>query len=412
VRDGKCACGNANCRSPAKHPRTRNGCKDSTAELAQIERWWRHSPGANIGIATGGGLIVIDVDGPGGEAALQALQGEHGPLPETATVKTSRGRHLYFRTPKDRHISCSAGGGLDVRGDGGFVVAPFSQHISGHVYEWIGRTTKWAEAPGWLLDWARNRKGTARPIDDKMSGLGELPAYLQNIISPAISDHLEAALRTAWSPTEQARLEAALAAIDVKSCGYDDFLKIGFALHSLNWDRADGTSIGFDLWDRWCSLSDHYNQAGLEAKWQSFQRSARSGVTVGTVFHMARERGWNGPSPEPVNGQPSATILEAASLFAAAGGPVAALKTVSADALLSKPAPSRTWLVDRFIPAAEVTMIGGDGGTGKTTLALQLGMSCVSGDSWLDLPVNRMQCNLRQRRRSRTRSTLPIRANH
>jgi archaellum biogenesis ATPase FlaH len=387
-RDGNCACGNANCSSPAKHPRTRNGYKDATTDLAQIERWWRTWPDANIGIATGQGLVVIDSDGPKGEMGLQALQAEHASLPETAAAKTSRGLHLYFRFPKDEHVPCSARDGLDVRGDGGFVVAPFSRHISGHVYEWVGGTTP-AAAPVWLLHWTKNRTGTVHPTDDKINGLGELPAYLKNIASPAISEQLDASLKTAWSPAEQSRLEAALSGIEVKSCGYDDFLKIGFALHSLNWDRADGTSIGFDLWNRWCSQSDHYNQAGLESKWQSFERSARSGVTIGTVFHMAKERGWIGPSPEPVHGNPSASIFNAASFFPAPVEPSAALKAVSADVLLSVSAPKRSWLVDRFIPAAEVTMIGGDGGTGKTTLALQLGLSCVSGETWLGLPVNR-----------------------
>src|SRR3984957_11379940 len=236
VRDGKCACGNTNCRSPAKHPRTRNGCKDATTDLAQIERWWRAWPNANIGIATGAGLVVIDVDGPAGEAALQVLQSEHGSFPETATVKTSRGRHLYLRTPKDSHIPCSAGGGLDVRGDGGFVVAPFSLHISGHIYEWIGRTTP-ADAAAWLLHWARNRKGASRPTDDEMSELGELTAHLQNICSPAISEQLGASLKTSWSSAEQARLESALSA--VPSDHYQTWIDVGMALKDLGWQRSD-----------------------------------------------------------------------------------------------------------------------------------------------------------------------------
>src|SRR3984957_2581308 len=267
VRDGKCACGNTNCRSPAKHPRTRNGCKDATTDLAQIERWWRAWPNANIGTATGAGLVVIDVDGPAGEAALQVLQSEHEPLPETATVKTSRGRHLYFRTPNDSHIPCSAGAGLDVRGDGGFVVAPFSQHISGHVYEW-GPTTKWAEAPGWLLDWTINRKGTARPIDDKMSGLGQQPAYLQNIVSPEISEQLGASLKTPWSAAEQAHLESALAAIPANQ--HDSWVKVGMALKDLDWKTNEG-DIGFDLWVSWSeTCPEKFALAVCEDRWRGF----------------------------------------------------------------------------------------------------------------------------------------------
>ncbi len=91
---------------------------------------------------------------------------------------------------------------------------------------------------------------------------------------------------------------SALASIDVKTCGYEDFLKIGFALHQLGWE-GNGVDLGFQIWDAWCSQSEHHNAAGLESKWQSFGRSGRTGVTLGTVYHMARERGWN-PAPEPV----------------------------------------------------------------------------------------------------------------
>ena len=62
---------------------------------------------------------------------------QHEPLPRTAIVKTSRGWHLHFKLPaKCALIPCSTGDGLDVRADGGYVVAPPSRHLSGHVYQW------------------------------------------------------------------------------------------------------------------------------------------------------------------------------------------------------------------------------------------------------------------------------------
>ena len=68
------------------------------------------------------------------------------------------------------------------------------------------------------------------------------------------------------------------------------------------------------------------------------------------------------------------------------------LNTVRGDELLSTTAPSRRWLVGRFVPAAETTMLGGDGGTGKTTLALQLALAGITGGNWLGLRVER--CNV------------------
>src|SRR6516162_1464154 len=58
-----CSCGNAGCRTPAKHPRDHNGEKGASNDPAQINAWWQQWPDANIGIATGpSGLAVIDVD--------------------------------------------------------------------------------------------------------------------------------------------------------------------------------------------------------------------------------------------------------------------------------------------------------------------------------------------------------------
>jgi Primase C terminal 2 (PriCT-2)/Bifunctional DNA primase/polymerase, N-terminal/Family of unknown function (DUF5906) len=126
--------------------------------------------------------------------------------------------------------------------------------------------------------------------------LGPLPIHLKDKAAPAIPQQLTSPLKTQWSAAEQAQLESALASIPVKLCSYDDFLRVGMALKELDWQKSDGTNIGFELWDAWCSQSDHYNQAGLESKWQSFRRS---GVSVGTVYHLAREHGWSSPVARP-----------------------------------------------------------------------------------------------------------------
>lgn len=93
---GVCSCGDPECASPGKHPRTVHGVHDASRRSEQARRWWATWPDANVGIATGP-LIVIDVDGEQGHAALIALQTRHGSaLPATPWVQTARGRHLYF----------------------------------------------------------------------------------------------------------------------------------------------------------------------------------------------------------------------------------------------------------------------------------------------------------------------------
>jgi putative DNA primase/helicase len=139
IRDGRCTCGRDCGKSAGKHPRVKGGFKVATTDAQQIEAWWIKWPDASIGIATGAasGLIVIDIDGEQGLATLKALVDQHGFLPRTAIVKTARGWHLYFAMPATcARIPCSTGNGLDVRGDGGYVVAPPSIHLSGHVYTW------------------------------------------------------------------------------------------------------------------------------------------------------------------------------------------------------------------------------------------------------------------------------------
>lgn len=133
-----------------KNPITQHGFHDATTDKEQIRRWWKKRPRSNIGIATGETtsgkfLTVIDLDkehtpGQDGFAELYEWQKENGVLPETLTAKTGGGgNHLYFFTEKpygiDQHIFGEESG-IDVRGVGGYIVAPPSVHKSGRRYEW------------------------------------------------------------------------------------------------------------------------------------------------------------------------------------------------------------------------------------------------------------------------------------
>lgn len=152
---GRCTCGKANCESAGKHPLTVNGVKDASSDPDVIRAWWRRGPAANVGIATGGGLVVLDVDPRhGGLDSLKAIQQEHGPLPVTVTVTTGGGGyHFYFTGRAGNKVGLRPG--LDLRGEGGYVVAPPSLHLSGRRYEWVtGRAPQdlpLAPLPPWLL---------------------------------------------------------------------------------------------------------------------------------------------------------------------------------------------------------------------------------------------------------------------
>jgi len=129
------------------------------AQTDEIEGWFQRWPQANLGVVTGwvSRLVVLDIDPHhGGDASLAKLVEEHGALPKTLEAVTGGGGvHLYFDHPGGL-VSNRAGvaPGIDVRGDGGYIVAPPSVHPSGRRYRWVeGRSLGIldpAPLPGWL----------------------------------------------------------------------------------------------------------------------------------------------------------------------------------------------------------------------------------------------------------------------
>jgi hypothetical protein len=158
---GECAC-RRSCESPGKHPITRHGVHDATTDPVLIGEWWRRSPSANVGVATGAasGLVVVDIDLPkGGRQSLQALLAAGRRLLPTLTSRTGGGGlHLFYAQPPGAAVPNAVGRlpglteelpGIDVRGDGGYVVAPPSIHASGRRYRWDRRGI--ADLPSWIL---------------------------------------------------------------------------------------------------------------------------------------------------------------------------------------------------------------------------------------------------------------------
>lgn len=154
------------------------GFKDASAHAEVTAKRWRRHPDANIGIATGArsGFWVLDIDGPEAEAAIAALEREHGALPLTVEQRTGRGRHVLFAWPDMcepyegvRNSASRIGPHVDVRGCGGYIVAPPSIHPSGRVYAWTdGRSPfdiPFALAPAWLWDMALPRDAVLTQSD-------------------------------------------------------------------------------------------------------------------------------------------------------------------------------------------------------------------------------------------------------
>lgn len=230
-RTYRCSCGRQSCSSPAKHPFGRlvpNGLRDASSDLKTVESWFHQSP-LNLGIATGAvsGIVVLDVDPRhDGDETLAGLEREHGPLPDTWRFLTGGGgEHVLFRHPGATMPNSAGriGAGIDVRGDGGYIVAPPSQHISGRPYaisvDHHPDDVPLADVPAWLLARLRAEpavtKPAAKPVKDWRSTvsaritegernrtLASLSGHLlRNRIDPWVTlDLLQAWNRTHCSP--------------------------------------------------------------------------------------------------------------------------------------------------------------------------------------------------------------------
>lgn len=160
--DKVCSCRNgAQCRTPGKHPVDGRWNDLPTASKADLyDHFVLCEQPRNIGLRTGehSGFWALDIDPKaGGDQSLLALEAQHGQLPETRVHRTgSGGRHYLFALPDDFAITNGRGRlprGIDVRGNGGLIVAPGSVTDVGTYYTDLGADI--VPAPDWLLDMLR-----------------------------------------------------------------------------------------------------------------------------------------------------------------------------------------------------------------------------------------------------------------
>jgi hypothetical protein len=137
----------------------------------EINDWFRHWPDANIAVVTGvvSGVVVLDIDPRhGGDSSFQELERQHGPVTETVETRTGGGgRHLYFTHPGEiLHNRVGIATGIDLRADGGYIVAPPSVHGSGEPYRWERSpdVCGLASLPGWLSESSQVQSRRGHPL--------------------------------------------------------------------------------------------------------------------------------------------------------------------------------------------------------------------------------------------------------
>jgi replicative DNA helicase len=144
--DLSCSCRKPKCSSPGKHPIAElvpNGLTDASRDAEVVADWWRRYPFANIGLRTGVEFDLLDIDGEAGFTSYAVLTEQLGGAPEAVCVvesgRAEGGRHYYVQPAGKKALTGGLRGvpyGIDVKGAGGYVVAPPSRHISGNRYQW------------------------------------------------------------------------------------------------------------------------------------------------------------------------------------------------------------------------------------------------------------------------------------
>jgi len=140
----------------------------------EVSEWFGKWPDANIGIITGkiSNLVVFDLDS---DNAVEYAENEGG-FPETVKVKTGKGYHVYMRHPGfEVRGSVNKKLDIDIRADGGYVVAPASVHGSGNVYEWEPgysiHEIDPASCSPWTVDYLKNvAEDSSKPKQSKEIG--------------------------------------------------------------------------------------------------------------------------------------------------------------------------------------------------------------------------------------------------
>ena len=259
-----------------KHPLTTNGYLDASVDPAVIARWWAAKPDAHVAVACGAaGIFVVDLDEDeakgkrGGEVFRQFCDTRQHHA--AVVARTPRGgRHLFFLQPLEDDAVGSHNdwlSGVDVKGVGGYVLLPSP---ASHGREWVEGDFRddLDEPPQWLLD-KLPRKRAAQP-DVRPSAGG-----VSHKVTP-IDD------------AQVARIRDALKWIDCEP--RQKWRNVGMALKSTGaWDQA------YELWVEWSQQSSKFDAKVQRKQWNSFKEFRTNGteITLGSLFHMAKEAGWN-----------------------------------------------------------------------------------------------------------------------
>ncbi|MEX6507459.1 bifunctional DNA primase/polymerase [Jiella sp. M17.18] len=346
----------------SKKPLIANGLRGAFKSTRLVEEWWKRHPDAMVGVPTGGatGVFVLDIDIPGqvhgdddGRIWFAEMEAEHGALPETRSVKTaSGGRHLYFQHVegvRNRRIAK----GVDVRGQGGYVIAPGSVTETGEFYEWENPEAPIADAPRWLLDCILPREPQAAPTPATPyeHTRGDNTAYVEGAV--------EAEMRELASTPQGSRgYQLNASAFSMGQLVASGVLSRSEAERRLMEAAAANGVLAADGEREVQAKIRRGLEAGLKRPREIPERidphdDGTPPINVTRLFANGLKKGESKTAPPAANDDDPLPIVNPAEWQ-------------------GKEVPARQWFIDGLVPDRQVTLTSGDGGVGKSLFWLQL----------------------------------------
>ncbi|MEM9902289.1 MAG: bifunctional DNA primase/polymerase, partial [Pseudomonadota bacterium] len=335
------------CQPGEKRPLGGHGFRDATTDPDTIRFWWARTPNANIGLAlAASGLVAIDVDDHKPDCEWSAFS-KGRDIPATLTQRSARGgTHYVFTAGEHDEFPGQLCKGVDIKHHGYILVEP--SVFDGNGYAWETH-----DDPAPVPDWVP-RKAVSPP---KVSA-SILPFRQIDTTGGRALDDLQIAKH--------------MLAEAHNDLGRDEWVRLGLALKAVFGDLIRDDFLAFSA--RWSG--GKVRPAEDEDFWSSAQPTGAA--SFGTVQHILRSR---------------MPLQEAAAPVApnviTPGAPQRESAFFSAADLKGKPVPPREWLVHDLVPSKTVTLFSGDGGTGKSLLALQLAIAVVAGTGWIGKAVAR-----------------------